>query len=328
MEDDYLSPVLAKLAAPDLTQRFLPMSIAAFDRSTGLEMAWEQSYRDATNDSTFDQAFLQLRDTSARPTTPLLLLNATHVETGRRYIASSSQLAGIVHDAADIHHALGDTVDLPLSTAVHNSARFTYVSPPGRLATSDTLGHVVDGGYFENSGLVTVQELFAAISRDTLGIARRRPLVVIYLCNDAKSCAHDINPVIRDSSAKAPPGLGNEALGPVNAVLNARDARGSLARAQLLQAVDSAHFIQLNVCDSVPRLLTTAPDTAVKPDAQVLEQSRKRAVSPPLGWLLSKLARDWMDASISAEPMRGDGVCRTHNVAARRRLSSFLGGGR
>jgi len=57
--------------------------------------------------------------------------------------------------------------DIPLSTAAHNSARFTYVSPAGSLinATTDATkskhnrGYVIDGGYFENYAAETALEL-------------------------------------------------------------------------------------------------------------------------------------------------------------------------
>jgi hypothetical protein len=56
---------------------------------------------------------------------------------------------------------------MSLSTAVHMSARFTYVSPPGRLLddAGRTWGHVIDGGYFENSGAGTALDLYTSLMR-------------------------------------------------------------------------------------------------------------------------------------------------------------------
>ena len=51
---------------------------------------------------------------------------------------------------------------MPASTAAHNSARFTYVSPAGKLVSSrkgQNRGYVIDGGYFENYGALTALEL-------------------------------------------------------------------------------------------------------------------------------------------------------------------------
>jgi hypothetical protein len=51
-----------------------------------------------------------------------------------------------------------------LSTAAHNSARFTYISPAGNLSSAThtkhfNRGYVIDGGYFENYGAETALEL-------------------------------------------------------------------------------------------------------------------------------------------------------------------------
>jgi hypothetical protein len=320
MRDDYLSPVLAKMTAPDLLQRFWPVSVKALDRSTALEGSWEASYHSDIGAETFSGGFLDLNGAGSDPSFPVLMLNATHVESGRRYIATSVRLDSVAHDANDIHDAIGRTLDLPLSVAAHNSARFTYVSPAGRLSSSDTLGHVVDGGYFENSGLVALQEINDHLREAGVD----RPIYVLYLCNDPVACAADMRPVARTISDKTAPTAVNEVLAPIRAVLHARDARGALARDQLLYSVGKDHFLQLNVCDSVPRLLSRAA-TLADTGSKAFERSRSRVVSPPLGWLLSQLARDWMDASLADSSMPRDGSCRQRNVQVFARLHSLFG---
>ena len=195
MEEDYLSPVLAKMVAPDFVQSFLPFPWSMLDRSLALEQSWEASYAGLTNRSTMGERFLSLYDSTTSPSTvPALYLNTTHVETGKRYIMSPLTRGDVsprlgqrpynMHDSEDLLLLIGS--DLRLSTAAHNSARFSYVSPPGRIQRNDTLefGHVVDGGYFENSGLATLREVFDAIQeRDST--AR---VVVLYLCNDPLPC--------------------------------------------------------------------------------------------------------------------------------------------
>jgi hypothetical protein len=79
----------------------------------------------------------------------------------------------------------------------------------------------------------------------------------------------------------------DELLSPVRALINTRDAHGSLAR-EILKDLTGDRFLQLNVCGEL------APPA----DATQVEKARARVVAPPLGWLLSKLARDWMDASL------------------------------
>jgi hypothetical protein len=321
MRGDFLSPVLAKLIAPDLLQWFLPVGIRAFDRSLGLERSWQDSYRDTTGRDTFGEGFTALTaDAAIAARVPTLMLNATHVESGRRYVMTS-----MVADAAD--HRLQDAGDvfdiiqrdIPLATAVHNSARFTYVSPAGHLDAGDGVerGRIVDGGYFENSGLTTLREVYDVVVR--------RPDVdvfVLYLCNDPQNCFRE--------TAGSPGGVkssaADELLSPVRALLNTRDARGSLARANL-QRVAGANFFQLNVCGDLPAPARrqVAP-TDPEPDSARLQRARDRVVSPPLGWLLSKLARDWMDAALRGVDPDANGNCYERNAFTLTRLQEILKG--
>jgi hypothetical protein len=325
LRDDFLSPVLAKFVAPDIAQWFLPIPVQAFDRATALEESWEASYDSTAGRRTFSEAFLDL----ARPRTqggqlPSLFLNATHVETGQRYIASH-----LVRDTAagarsmlasrDLLDVLGS--DLRLSTAVHNSARFTYVSPAGRLvgARGTEHGHVVDGGYFENSGLETLGEVSRIVRSYSRGGLVLRP-VVLYLCNDPIPCAREL---AGDTLIRTGGDIAGEWLAPLRAVLDARGARGALARAELRSTPD-LEFLQLNVCDNLGSS-TGAParkDT-VAADSSTLAAARTRVVAPPLGWLLSRLARDWMDSSLTGTP-NDHGACRDHNAFVLHRIRELL----
>jgi hypothetical protein len=114
--------------------------------------------------------------------------------------------------------------------------------------------------------------------------------------------------ITRDSISRVGSTSVNEALSPVRAVLNARDARAALAQSEL-QGLLGPDFIQLNVCrDSVAAVVG---DTA---------RARDRTVSPPLGWLLSAMSREWMDASIRSPVRGGEGYCRQQNVRGLTRL--------
>jgi len=302
MSDDHLSPVLAKLLFPDLAQWLLPFPVYSFDRSLALEESWETSYKTTIERDTFKEGFAKFDDDpQVRVRLPVLLLNSTHVETGRRYVTASA-----VRDASqDNLQNAGDTLDvlqhdLPLSTAVHNSARFTYVSPAGHLDRDDGKehGHLVDGGYFENSGLASLREIYDLLGRTASDV---HPYV-LYLCNDPRACfGSDRNPGKDDTYRSA---AADEVLSPIRALLRTRDARGSLAEANL-RAIAADHFLQLNVCERMPPKAQPKKDsTEAKPpeESERLKTSRDRVVSPPLGWLLSRLARDWMDASLSYDP--------------------------
>ena len=313
MEDDYLSPVLAKMVAPDFLQTFLPFPWSQLDRSTALEGSWEGSYLDLTGDSTLSHRFLALYDSAAPAAVPALFLNTTHVETGRRYIMASLTRGDSaqrfreshqnMHDSEDLLRLLGS--DLKLSTAAHNSARFTYVSPAGRIQRNDTLefGHVVDGGYFENSGLATLREILEALPPD------HAQAIVLYLCNDPLPCNAKVDSAMAPIQPRS---AMSEWLGPIRAILSTREARGSLSRADIAD-LNNVKFFQLNVCDALTAGDTTdvAEYNPELPSEASEERARDRVISPPLGWLLSKVARGWMDKSLTRGPSR----CRIANAA-------------
>ena len=316
MRDDFLSPVVAKLVAPDLLQLFLPFPVSPFDRSGGLEGSWEASYQRATGRDTFTGGFLAFADTT-RITAPVLILNSTHVETGRRYMASSVYLDtngghGVpLRDSVDVLDTLAR--DMPLSTAIHNSARFTYVSPAGHMDAPDGREHgrLVDGGYFENSGLATLREVY-----DVLRTRGVEPYV-LYLCNGPAACNATASTEVQSAAA-------DEIASPFRALYKARDARGTLAQ-ESLKALAGERFLQLNVCSELPRGLDLASTVDESPDEKdaVKEAARQKVVSPPLGWLLSKQARDWMDASLAGE-QPGDGSCYARNAAVIARLQAAV----
>jgi hypothetical protein len=317
MRDDFLSPVLAKLVGPDFVQRFFPYPVEAADRSIALEDSWKSSYRTLTARATFDSGIVQLGvDSVARTSVPALFLNATHVETGRRYVASTlAQFTSTLRDSRDIVGQLSH--DLSLATAVHNSARFPYVSPAGHLDRHDgqELGRVVDGGYFENSGLVTLKEIYDAVMQWNETSAAKIAPTVVYLCNDPIECS---TPAGRNASADSVTTThatwANEIAGPIRALLDTRSARGSLAKAQFVETLEApTQLIELDVCG-----LLRAPPGSVSDSARVRnlpdvdQRKRDRVVSPPLGWLLSQQARDWMDASLGDRPSE-PGSCPARN---------------
>jgi hypothetical protein len=333
MSEDFLSPVLASLMGPDAVQRIIPAPIGLLDRSRGFEASWEQTYARATTHNSLREGYLQSSATSgSRRTTPYLLLNTTLVETGQRYVTSPFADSAMFPDGWSVTHALG--ADLPLITAAHNSARFPIISPPGRLVrrTGASWGSVVDGGYFENSGLVTLEDVRRRIEASAAIPVRSLPeIFVVYLCNDPMACARTS---ANERLSREERGGAGELLGPLNAIVNAQDARGELARAQV-ETVLGAHFLTIRVCDPAGN---DKPDGLADPR---LVAARERVANPPLGWVLSQAARDIIDWSLSSAlttragaasggsgstwdlPVRGDG-CRTANLRALGRIRGVL----
>src|SRR5438046_1523930 len=107
----FLAPTLAKLVGPDFAQWFVPGPVRSFDRAWALEDSWAAAYREATGRDTLAEPFL---DAWPGPSSgvPALLLNGTHVQTGRRLVASPfTWTSNDLPDTDDLLTVLG--ADIP-----------------------------------------------------------------------------------------------------------------------------------------------------------------------------------------------------------------------
>lgn len=229
---DFLSPTLATFLFPDLLQRFVPLPVFN-DRAIALEKSWERGWDVAHPDDVgrFHQPFHDLWKTNPHAV-PLLFLNSTVVETGQRALIHplgdypEGQI-GPLGDTLDVSRVLG--TELPLSTAAHLSARFTYVSPAGLVDThregKSRWIRLVDGGYFDNSGTATLQEIARAIQRTHAAMPGERPmkLVVLHIPNAPPNVSPERGGLLGGRT------LLSESLSPVRALLAARGAHATQA---------------------------------------------------------------------------------------------------
>ncbi|WP_178130284.1 patatin-like phospholipase family protein [Reyranella sp. CPCC 100927] len=177
IERDFLTPAMAAGLYVDLPWRtltFLPRAWQPPDRAAALEKAWEAAWQDSirTNRNgqfSWSDGFLATfsgigKGDSYRPW-PILALNGTSVEKGKRIITSNADFRGgqIANDVNryDAFDILGR--DMPISTAVTMSARFPVISPAGGMRDSRgqdrMVTRIIDGGLYENFGAVTADEI-------------------------------------------------------------------------------------------------------------------------------------------------------------------------
>jgi len=171
LQSDFLAPAIASLVFVDGLSNFMP-DFGQIDRGAALERSFENGSKGYLAYSFL--SFFPDKETSKKIWRPALLLNATHEETGRRIIGSNIKIERhIFLDSFDEFNLVES--DMRASTVAHNSARFTYVSPAGKLVTpagkrvtpgspdpsskSKNRGYVIDGGYFENYGALTALQL-------------------------------------------------------------------------------------------------------------------------------------------------------------------------
>lgn len=174
--NDLLAPLVGATLFPDFIQRLLPWPMKSLDRAGALEeafsQAWDRSSPGNDLDGLFKRPLHALWD--PKGATPALFLNTTSVLAGSRVTISPLQLQQ-TPTAVHLNTTLcleysrhQSVVDLPVATAVSLSARFPWLTPAGWLDLSGTSCpdkrerdrvYLVDGGYFENSGLETALDI-------------------------------------------------------------------------------------------------------------------------------------------------------------------------
>ncbi|WP_461330327.1 hypothetical protein [Bradyrhizobium liaoningense] len=163
LQDDHLSPLLARMLFPDFAQQFLPFPVESFDRQMGLEFSLERSFRRVFGQDLLSRSIYNLRPDDAHPAVPYLFLNTTEVQSGRRFVVSPLFLQSPPFGGAEDWHWLDWNFGPPVSAAAGVSARFPVFSPAGYSYNNGLKARYVDGGYIDNSGAVSLSEIFTAL---------------------------------------------------------------------------------------------------------------------------------------------------------------------
>jgi len=313
---DFLAPALASLVFVDAPSSFLP-NFGQADRGTALERSFESA-----SGGLLTRPFLSLfrykKDPAAEgwaPWRPILLLNATHEETGKRLITGHVLIErNVFIDSLDALHVLGK--DVRASTAAHNSARFSYISPAGDLG--DKRGSVIDGGYFENYGALSALELARAarwelrdekpgvklvilmISSDP-GLNQAHALVRIKEAKDHGQCQVSVSE--RESAPSGATSISqkpdespnylsldkekvqnawiNEFLAPFQGIKNVREAHGNRAAAELAVQICAEYPEPPKLVPQSPAV-SQSPPTPQSPQTQTaapLDKAKNESVS-------------------------------------------------
>lgn len=153
----FLYPDLARLVA-------LPILVPDhIDRGWALEESWRHRlyYPEAT--------FGSWRESIKTGELPVPVFNATLVESGKRFLLTPVNLKTLNKQSSDTFNNLYPKTDINVATAARLSSTFPYVSPASRALLKhnddDTASeakqapwHIVDGGYYDNYGVMTLIE--------------------------------------------------------------------------------------------------------------------------------------------------------------------------
>jgi hypothetical protein len=328
---DFLAPVAGSMIFAEAFQRFIPVAFLKDERGATLALAWSEAWKDTFRDSApgrFDDSFFQALPaaiphdpTAAVP--PALFINATGVDSGRRVLAAN--VAARIVGTDDLFRAKRGvklkTHGLPLREAVLNSARFTYVSPAGTVlgCYAEALtaegkcpkgwekiwDRVVDGGYFENSGLGTLTDVMRLLDADEAPREREFKnavfVVVIDNASDGELACQSPPPVfdLGDASASSqqlrrrPQAFARQdeaemraetlspmagLTAPIEAFLSVREARGRLEVRRLRGNFDCRYVL----------------DWSLFGDPSAQKKAEQDQHQPALGWFLSTGSANWM----------------------------------
>ena len=317
---DHLATPVGDMLYPDLMQRFLPVAMAGADRSLGLEQVWIRDWpkslarqcplRPTAHPNPWGEALTSLH---ARATDaewlPLLALNTSALSRGQRvYQADFLLPSGDGIDLLDPSLGL-DVEQLSLAQAVHNSARFPYISPAAAVVFKEAhrdeetgdVGRVWDrlgdGGYVEASATLTLSDLLRDLEasgrlrnckpeddcarQGILDRSRLRLLLLVnnpaqvddWLCRDAPQAA-DAQPLDGRRYRATRMGL-NEVLAPPVGILNSNSARGKDSAVELIKRIGG--------CGQVAELRLPA-----------IQGERP----PSMNWMLNSTSRALVDAAL------------------------------
>ena len=342
LSQDALGPLLAGTVLVDIPRSvFTPLpeiirwisgaQPRGGDRAEAIEHGFERLWRrvriaaDQSPPIGFEKPFLRLFyvDHKLRQGMPIWIANGTDMALGGRLLTipidPKKQWPFLAAD--DALAALG--ADVPISTAINNTARFPYLEPSGELlpyvppsvATLPPLDHrhqpdgtarqIIDGGYFDNEGLQTALDLAGWLERDgsqAIGGRAVQPIIVqasgdgeILPAEDVERC----EPLNDDPTWMSETARPLQFLAPVSGLYNVRGGHAAVLLREARDALCPDRTPPVYRCDQdVGRpVRCTTPEAARQRFFHFyLPADGDKAV--PLNWVLSdRTARFiWDDA--------------------------------
>lgn len=287
-EPDHLAPVLAAMLFPDTTQRFYPWPVPAWDRALGLELSFSDG-GEAKQPVSLESSFHTTQQG------PFLVLNTTDVTSGRRFLLSPFRFESdaTFHEPLRPESEPRPSQDVRFSTAAVMSARFPLISPyaffNGTPAQRERRS--VDGGYYDNSGAVTAEEIVAALNQELKargldGQAEVNPIAIVNRSSFLRVPASDSQPSTPEVSARKP--LLKFSL--LETLFTTREAR--------LAKTLSDYGVRCGKAGDNGLCITLQPTYRIANVPRRAQTVR----SIPLGWTLSCQARAFISSQLDPDP--------------------------
>ncbi len=189
---DCISPVTASFVFGENLQHMWPWPVASLERSKVMMSAFSSSYKQHLKSGLADSSFLSLYypnddSTQFNCDIPSLFINGTLAETGQRIITSNLKIKDIDNFKSDIDFFDKVKGHITIATASLNCMRFPLLLSGGLIEKVDEkgikykIGHLIDGGYRENTGLQAMYSLITELSESFKGKSIKP--ILIYLRN-------------------------------------------------------------------------------------------------------------------------------------------------
>ena len=124
---------------------------------------------------------------------PLLLMNSagTHIQRGvSATVDMGTRFDSIFHDAIDLAgHDPQRQRGLSYLHTASTTNRFPIASPTAKI---EGKGHFLDGGYFENSGMLSLLDLYTYLRREQPDLFAGKTVQFIQIGNDKYNVIHDL----------------------------------------------------------------------------------------------------------------------------------------
>lgn len=297
---DHLSAPLLRTLFRDVPLSLLMLRRSpngqAFDdfdsRAGALALAWKESYAQlhpqGAGHGTRSDSF---SGNAAGPegSAPLMIFNATSVQDGMRVLLNRASVC-------PVDSWCGGRTDSYLSMAM-DSARFPLISPAKarNLYGWDQYSNrpmvteraVVDGGYFDNTGVSTLLDVMDGL--EAAKVARGRIYAILITSDPQEGRTPDSLPDFSDQGALS------QLLGPVSTVVQTRGGRSRLAVHELQRRLGACNVLYWSMSNQTLNPLTEEMLKVLKsdPEGDALAALHggpqvMREREPALGWALSE----------------------------------------
>jgi hypothetical protein len=252
---------------------------------------------------------------------PAMIANAagTHIQRGVACSVkmSTNQFESTFFDSTDLLSFSGDSTSLPYLYAVSCANRFPIFSPAAKVSEK---GHFIDGGYFENSGMLSLQDFYTRFRRESClfkdTIENRTPTVVfIQIINSKEDYlksllkGQQLGKEVKESSE-------------LSSILGTVTSISFVPSFLMKKNADTSNYVQIHlpyyVTDKDIKSLFKADSVGLN---HVSKQNKKQSndritamqdsnwyqfVQPPLARLLGKQAVNYMEASLRQDTTWAD----------------------